>query len=283
MGGGRPRPARRPGRRLAAERRGALLCACLAVGSAGEVVVIGDRELNTSLITMTGAVEIAVHGWDIAATCGGRGTVPPGLASELLPIAALLGSPRHPGRAVRRSGSGRRPGLSGRPAGGLPRPPPASWTPARPCNRGHRPRPTSRGLFRPPGPHEMSPRSGPLAPLCPLPLPPPSPGTGIAPARHEHRPEAATRPRSIRSPSTERPTTTVSMPVLAAGAGWPAERTARGRHAGQVRRPTRGAGTPPDTRGRYAARARGAGTPPDTRGRYAARHAGRYAGGWRTR
>ena len=56
-------------------------------------VVIGDRELNTSLITMTGAVEIAVHGWDIAVTCGGPGTVPPGLASELLPIAALLAPP----------------------------------------------------------------------------------------------------------------------------------------------------------------------------------------------
>jgi uncharacterized protein (TIGR03086 family) len=72
------------------ERAAALLCACAVAGSAESRVVIGDRELNASLITMTGAVEIAVHGWDIAVTCGGPGTVPPGLASELLPIAALL-------------------------------------------------------------------------------------------------------------------------------------------------------------------------------------------------
>ena len=72
------------------ERAATLLCACAAAGSAENRVVIGDRELSTSLITMTGAVEIAVHGWDIAVTCGGPATVPPGLASELLPIAALL-------------------------------------------------------------------------------------------------------------------------------------------------------------------------------------------------
>jgi uncharacterized protein (TIGR03086 family) len=72
------------------ERAATLLCACAAAGPAENRVVIGDRELNTSLITMTGAVEIAVHGWDVAVTCGGPGTFPPGLASELLPVAALL-------------------------------------------------------------------------------------------------------------------------------------------------------------------------------------------------
>ncbi len=69
---------------------GTLLCACAAAGSAERRVAIGDRELTTSLITMTGAVEIAVHGWDIAVACGGTEPVPPGLASDLLPIAALL-------------------------------------------------------------------------------------------------------------------------------------------------------------------------------------------------
>ena len=75
------------------ERAATLLCACAAAGSPESRVVIGDRELSTSLITMTGAVEIAVHAWDIAVTCGVPGTVPPGLASELLPIAALLAPP----------------------------------------------------------------------------------------------------------------------------------------------------------------------------------------------
>jgi uncharacterized protein (TIGR03086 family) len=72
------------------QRAVTLLCACAAVGSAESHVVIGDCELTTSLLTMTGAVEIAVHGWDISVTCGGPGTLPPGLASDLLPIATLL-------------------------------------------------------------------------------------------------------------------------------------------------------------------------------------------------
>ena len=54
-------------------------------------MAIGDRELTTSLVVMAGAVEIAVHGWDIWMACGGRRAHPlPGLASDLLPIAALL-------------------------------------------------------------------------------------------------------------------------------------------------------------------------------------------------
>ena len=72
------------------QRAATLLCACAAAGSAERRVVIGDRELTTSLITMAGAVEIAVHGWDVSVTCGGPGTVPPSLAADLLPIAALL-------------------------------------------------------------------------------------------------------------------------------------------------------------------------------------------------
>jgi uncharacterized protein (TIGR03083 family) len=74
------------------QRAATLLCACAAAGSAENRVAIGDRELTTSLLAMTGAVEIAVHGWDISVTCGGPGALPPGLASDLLPIAALLAS-----------------------------------------------------------------------------------------------------------------------------------------------------------------------------------------------
>lgn len=72
------------------QRAATLLCACAAAGSAENRVAIGDRELTTSLLAMTGAVEIAVHGWDISVTCGGPGALPPGLASDLLPIATLL-------------------------------------------------------------------------------------------------------------------------------------------------------------------------------------------------
>ena len=69
---------------------GTLLCASAAAGSAERRVAVGDRELTAGLITLTGAVEIAVHGWDISVTCGGTGTIPSALASDLLPVAALL-------------------------------------------------------------------------------------------------------------------------------------------------------------------------------------------------
>jgi hypothetical protein len=45
------------------------------------------------MVAVTGAIEIAVHGWDISVACGARRPVPPGLAAVLLPIAPLLISP----------------------------------------------------------------------------------------------------------------------------------------------------------------------------------------------
>lgn len=71
-------------------RAGTLLCASAAAGSAEYRVAIGDRELTTSLVTMTGAVEIAVHGWDISRACGSWEPIPPMLALDLLEVAPLL-------------------------------------------------------------------------------------------------------------------------------------------------------------------------------------------------
>lgn len=66
-----------------------LLGACAA--SADErLVAIADRELTTSMVTAAGAIEIAVHSWDISAACGVPQPVPPGLAAALLPFAPLL-------------------------------------------------------------------------------------------------------------------------------------------------------------------------------------------------
>jgi len=53
-------------------------------------VVIADRELTASVITAAGAIEIAVHGWDISVACGAGRPVPATLAAALLPAAALL-------------------------------------------------------------------------------------------------------------------------------------------------------------------------------------------------
>jgi len=70
-----------------------LLAACAATGPAQRLAVIGDRELTTNMVTLAGALEITVHGWDISAACGPRQPVPPGLAAILLPLAPLLITP----------------------------------------------------------------------------------------------------------------------------------------------------------------------------------------------
>jgi uncharacterized protein (TIGR03086 family) len=67
-----------------------LLAADAAPGSAQRAVSIGDRELTASVVAIAGAMEIAVHGWDISVACGATRTIPSGLAALLLPIAPLL-------------------------------------------------------------------------------------------------------------------------------------------------------------------------------------------------
>jgi uncharacterized protein (TIGR03086 family) len=71
-------------------RETARLLAGGAAGSAEGTVYIGDRELTASAVTVAGAIEIAVHGWDISVTCGGARVIPSNLAAVLLPIAPLL-------------------------------------------------------------------------------------------------------------------------------------------------------------------------------------------------
>ncbi|HEY3007734.1 MAG TPA: TIGR03086 family metal-binding protein [Micromonosporaceae bacterium] len=85
-----------PGPDLAARLFGQaarLLGACAAAGPAERRVAIGDRELTTGMVLLTGAIEIAVHGWDIFVGCGAHRPIPPRLAAVLLPIAPLLVTP----------------------------------------------------------------------------------------------------------------------------------------------------------------------------------------------
>ena len=82
-----------PGRDPVVRLRGQaarLLGACAAAGPAQRRVAIWDRELTASVVAVTGAIEITIHGWDISVACGGHRPVPPGLAAVLLPIAPLL-------------------------------------------------------------------------------------------------------------------------------------------------------------------------------------------------
>jgi len=67
-----------------------LLLACAAASAEERLVAIADRELTTSMVAAAGAIEIAVHGWDISVACGIRRPIPPDLAAELLPLGPLL-------------------------------------------------------------------------------------------------------------------------------------------------------------------------------------------------
>ena len=55
-------------------------------------IAIADRRVAAAIVTAVGAVEIAVHGWDVAAACGQghRRPIPPALASGLLGIVPLV-------------------------------------------------------------------------------------------------------------------------------------------------------------------------------------------------
>ena len=81
------------------DQSASLLGACAAAGPTGptgpteRLVAIGDRQLTASMVAVTGALEITVHGWDIGAACGGPRPVPSGLAVVLLAVAPLLVTP----------------------------------------------------------------------------------------------------------------------------------------------------------------------------------------------
>jgi uncharacterized protein (TIGR03086 family) len=89
--GAGPAPGDEPDPVACLRRRArALLAACATAGRAERLVAIGDRKLTVGVAAAAGAIEIAVHGWDISVACGVRRPVPPGLATALLPIAPLL-------------------------------------------------------------------------------------------------------------------------------------------------------------------------------------------------
>jgi uncharacterized protein (TIGR03086 family) len=80
------------------DRAARLLAACAAPGRDHEVVHIADRLLPAGAMASAGALEIAVHGWDISRACGCCQPIPRALASDLLALAPLLvpDADRHP-------------------------------------------------------------------------------------------------------------------------------------------------------------------------------------------
>lgn len=68
-------------------------CALLGAWSllhAEEQVVVSERVLPASLVALTGALEVAVHGWDVARACGLDRPLPDELARALLAAAPAL-------------------------------------------------------------------------------------------------------------------------------------------------------------------------------------------------
>ena len=80
------------------DRAGLLLGACAGSVREHEVVHIADRLLPASAMAGAGALEIAMHGWDISRACGCCQPIPRALAADLLGIAPLLvpRADRHP-------------------------------------------------------------------------------------------------------------------------------------------------------------------------------------------
>ncbi|CAN5204050.1 maleylpyruvate isomerase family mycothiol-dependent enzyme [soil metagenome] len=59
-----------------------------------ELISVAGCPLTAGVLASTGALEVAVHGWDVARACGVRRPLPPELAAELLELVPLLVSDR---------------------------------------------------------------------------------------------------------------------------------------------------------------------------------------------
>ena len=67
-----------------------LLFSCYAHHGPDRFVLVGGLPLPAVVVASTGAVEIAVHGWDVSAALGHGGPVPPGLAIRMLALCPVL-------------------------------------------------------------------------------------------------------------------------------------------------------------------------------------------------
>jgi len=70
--------------------RGCRMMGAWAVGGADGPVAVGDAPLSSGIVTAAGALEVAIHGWDVAAAHGRPRPIPTPLADELLDLAPLL-------------------------------------------------------------------------------------------------------------------------------------------------------------------------------------------------
>jgi uncharacterized protein (TIGR03086 family) len=72
------------------DRAAELLCAAYGFGGPGRFVAVGGLPVPAGLVACTGAIEIAVHGWDVSAARGRGRPIPPALATRMLELCPLL-------------------------------------------------------------------------------------------------------------------------------------------------------------------------------------------------
>lgn len=87
-----PVPDAVPGDRLEdlRDRAADLLCVCFGFIGEERFVAVGGLPMPAGLVACTGAVEIAVHGWDVSAARGRRHPVPARLAAPMLGLGPLI-------------------------------------------------------------------------------------------------------------------------------------------------------------------------------------------------
>jgi uncharacterized protein (TIGR03086 family) len=55
-----------------------------------DVISVAGIPMKATLVTAAGALEVTVHGWDVAQACGAPRPIPPQLADAMLPLVPLL-------------------------------------------------------------------------------------------------------------------------------------------------------------------------------------------------
>jgi uncharacterized protein (TIGR03086 family) len=83
-------------------QRASLLLGAWSQACGAFTVRVEQAPLSAPLVAGAGAIELAVHGWDVARACGQDRPIPPDLADELLDLAVILiRAPDRPGRFAR--------------------------------------------------------------------------------------------------------------------------------------------------------------------------------------
>lgn len=71
-------------------QRACRLLGAWTTADASRDVLVGSEAMTSGLLTSAGALEIAIHGWDVAQACGHDRPIPAALANELLQVAPVL-------------------------------------------------------------------------------------------------------------------------------------------------------------------------------------------------